>query len=417
MKLRIYDPGFPNGANEYVSKMFFDPMMQYGRRNGHEIGFADQLIPEIGCTFICNADHLNAEIIAWFYANEVPLIAFSCIDSAYLSESLRTIPQARYIKKIFMVSGVQNTNTSNATVFHEDGTLTAEPRRFLPDDLWETFDSMRQEGRLQSLPYVPWRRLNPPAALPFDQKRPTILWRGGNHFLRVLGYYMSLARGCADPMCAFHTFHYFMDEMNPQFRYCDTCRKKFKENGNRFPLDKVVTYSDCTSPAMNETAPFICFKSGLWNNRCPATFNLLAAIFENVHGKIDHGTIEGAMNARPDPNDGHMNAINGARFYGECKWEFSINMPQRFWEAASVGTVNLLPARSADQDYFPVLKAGEHFSTFNDDMSNLGLTDCSTEYFQGIADNARAAYREWMEPTDHAISSNLLRHIFDQILE
>lgn len=414
MKLCIYDPGFPNGANEYVSKMFFAPMCNYGAEEGHDIAFTDSLVPEAGTTLICNADHLNAERIQWFHDNSCPLIAFSCIDSAWLAESIRTIREARLVKKIFMVTGIQNTNISHATVFHADGSITAEPRQFLPDDLWKLFNAMRLEGRLQSLPYVPWRKLNAPAPIPFAEKRPTVLFRGGNHFLRVVAFYVALSKGCADPRSAFQTNYYFADNMVEQFRYCQSCRNIWKGNGGRYPFYSGQLPSECNSEAI--TSGNLFKVPGFWNNRCPQSFYWLAEQFETHHGNIDHQAVEDALNGVLEPGGAHMEAIAGARFYADAKWEFSINMAYRFWEAASVGTVNLLPQRAADQDYFPQMFAGEHFSTFKNDMSDLSAEAGAMEY-QAIANQAQELYQRWMNPEKHAISNSLLGHIFSQIIE
>lgn len=414
MKLRIYDPGYPNGANEYVSKMFFAPMLAYGPEAGHDIALTDVLVPSISTTVICNADHVTPRIIEWFHENEVPLVVFSCIDSAYLAESIRYAPEARRIKKIFMVSGVQNTNVSNATVFHADGRITAESRQFLPEKSWALFDAMRVEGRLQSLPYVPWRKLNAPTPLPFEEKRPTVLFRGGNHFLRVVAFYVALSRGCADPQCNFQTGFYFADDMNPQFRYCDGCRRTWNANGGRYPFVDATTPQECLSEAIHAADPFLV--PGMWNNRCPQSFYNLAAVYFKERVRDVSGPIEDALNGKREPDEGHLQAINKARFYADSKWEFSINMAQRFWEAASVGTVNLLPQRAADQDYFPQMFAGEHFSTFKDDMSDLSAEAGAMEY-QAIANQTFALYQKWMNPEKHAISDSLLGHIFNQILQ
>lgn len=413
MKLRIYDPGFPNGANEYVSRMFFSPMINYGNEEGYDIALSEILVPESGTTMIVNADHLNAEIIEWFHANDVPLIAFNCIDSASLSMAICTLKEIRHLKKIFMVSGIQNTNISNATVMHENGSITAEPRRFLPDDLWEIFNGMRLSGQLQSLPYVPWRKLATSPPVPFDQKRPKILVRGGNHFVRVLAFFMALRNDCADLRCGFQTYDYFQDFMAPQFKYCDRCCQIFKENNNRYPWAEGLP-GYCTSIAVQAGARFN--QPGLWNNRCPQSYYWLARVFEGYYGPINTGMVECAMNGGTASEQWLMESIASSRFYLDAKWEFSINMAQRFWQAASVGTVNLLPARAADQDYFPVMRAGEHFHTYSDDLSDLSA-DIEQHKYESIATATKELYKKWMNPEKHVISNSLLGHIFEQILQ
>lgn len=405
----VFDP--QPFRNDYVSRMFLAPMLDYASRNNLSIRRVDSLTPETGHTLICNADYLTPEVIRRFKQNDVRMVAVSCIDSAYLAESFRHAPEMLLIDRIFAVTGVQNTNTSNATVIDAQFNITAEPRTFLPDEDWQRFDEMRQSGRLLSLPYVPWEVHAPPARMPFRQRRPTALFRGGNHFFRVLAWMKAMSVGVADGCSGFQTRAYFDDRMNPQFRYCDACRAAFRSNGNRYPID--AQPGECTSEAEWGGDDVRVHPTGRWNNRCLASFYWLARKFHERHGGIDMAQVENAMNFYSQQPVRHLQTINECRFYADSKWEFSINAAQRFWEAASVGTINLIPRRANDQDYFPPIKDGEHYLTFSDDFSDISA-EIDEERFQRISDNAHALWKRWIKPTDYAISTNLLKWIFDQ---
>lgn len=410
MRLSFYDP--QPYQNEYVSLMFLGPMMAYARDNGIEQRLTDRLVPESGRATVCNADYLTPEVVQHFKENNCPLIGFSCIDSAYLSQTIRHGAHLSDVSLVFMISGVPNRNTSNATVIDNQFNVRAEERRYLPDEDWARFDGMRKSGRLMSLPYVPWHHLPEVPRLSYDEKRPTIMFRGGNHFLRFIAYLFALRNSCADPASGFQARAYFADDMNPQFRFCEACRALFKQHGDYYPISERED-GDCTSPApwggqLDFSVP------GLWNNRCPESFYWLSRKFVERHGPIDMTAVEVALNFRSQSPTHHLTEVGRARFYAEAKWEFSINAPQRFWEGASVGTINLLPRRSNDQDYFPVMHDGEHYLTFSDDLSDI-TADIPKHRFEEITENARRLYDYWIRPSRYAISSNLIDHIFKRI--
>lgn len=409
MKLRVFDPG-PVFANEYVSKMFLDPIRDYAYRNGIEVSEVAELIPAEGCATICNADHLTPNIIRWFHDNGCPLFAISCIDSAWLSEPIRHCPEAWLISKIFMVSGIPNTNESTGLMVDSDLSLIPVPKRFLPDDEWTVFNQMKMEGRILSLPYVPWERMATVDPVPFEQRRPTVLFRGGSHFFRVLAYYFALQKGIADPNSGFSVRDYFREDMVPQFRYCDNCRAPFHASGQWAPR----SFEHCNSPAHNGNAFDLSSPPSWWNNRCPESFYWLAQRFQKRYSAMKLDQVVNAFNFTSQVPSKHLQAISQARFYGDAKWEFTINCSQRFWEAASVGTINLLPHHTNDQDYFPAMREGEHYLTFSNDLADISA-DVSKEDFERIATNAKALYEEWIRPTDYAISTNLLKHIFKEM--
>lgn len=422
MNLAVFNP--QPFQNEYASRMFLQPLLAYAQHRGVPFKSIDRLVPEHGWSVVANADYLTPEVVRHFKENDCPIYGISCIDSSYPSETLRG-PHLADVTKLFMVSGVQNTNTSHATVIDPDFTIRSESRQFLPEDEWAVFDYMRRAGRILSLPYVPWRPFPEVPHVPFAQKRPTILFRGGNHLLRFVAYLMALRNGCADQRCGFQTRAYFADDMNPQFRYCDSCRAAFKGNVNSYPYGQEYRPGECQSAApwgeeLDMSVP------GRWNNRCPQSFYWLSEQFAKRHGEVDMYAIARALNFHTESDEAHMQAISQVRFYAECKWEFSIHMAQRFWQAASVGTVNLLPIRAEDQDYFPVITKGDHYAVFANDLQRLGAdfsrdNPSEPRYLEHqrlnehIGHNTHELYEQWIKPTQFAIGTKLLQHILNQI--
>lgn len=412
MTYAFYDPSQPT-KNEYVTRMFFAPMLAYAKDRGIPTTTASDLLPTHGQAMVCNADYLTPEIITHFRENDCPIFAFSCIDSAWLSEALRYTPAAASISRIFMVTGVQTTNFSNATTILPDFGIGTELRRFVPNTNWELFDDLRRNGTIQPLPYVQWSRHTPPPRLAFKDRRPTALFRGGNHFFRVLAYYFALQRGFADPDSGFQVRDYFREDMNPQFRFCDECRHVFRSNLERYPYDVLARcrceFAQWGGNEINIDTP------SRWNNRCPAAFYWLAEKFQEKHGRLDMQAVEKALNFVSESEQDHLATVGKVRFYADCKWEFSIHAAQRFWEAASVGTVNLLPRRANDQDYFPVMRDGEHYLTYADDFSDL-TDDIDEVRFEHISNNAYDLWSHWMRPTEeYAISPNLLARIYKEM--
>lgn len=414
MKLAFFNP-LP-WRNQYASQMFLQPLFNYARDRGVTVKQADALVPEHGWAHICNADYLTPEVVQHFKECGCLVYGVNCIDSAYPSETLRG-PHLADVTKLFMVSGVQNTNFSEATVIDPDFTIRAEQRQFLPDDEWAVFDAMRRDGRILPLPYVPWEPIQSVSRVPFSAKRPTVLFRGGNHLLRFVTFLFALRNGCADERSGFQTRAYFSDDMNPQFRYCEECRATYRAFGY-FPYKisgpNGMNLGDCQSEAPWGGDSVDMSVPGRWNNRCPQSFYWLSEQFAKKHGSIDMSAVERALNYHDERSYDHLEAIAGARFYAECKWEFSIHMPQRFWEAASVGTLSLLPARSGDQDYFP--RVPRLFRMFGNDLTDIS-PDVNEGYYEWAAQETLEIYQKWIAPTKYVIGTALLEHMLNHILE
>lgn len=206
----------------------------------------------------------------------------------------------------------------------------------------------------------------------------------------------------------FVTYPYFQESMNPQFRYCEGCRAAWKR-GKRYPF---FGNEKCTCPDQPLD------DLGRWNNVSPSKFFDFSIRFlgrDNVTFN-HHPAIEKLMNSEWLPQKRHLEMLARITFTTDLKWLFSIYAAQRFWDAAMVGCINVLPSRTTDQEYFPVMRAYEHYSIYNEDMGLLPLAfEIEEEGYNEIAKNAKNLYDQWMRPTNYAINTNLLKHIFEVI--
>lgn len=425
MNLLLYDP-LPI-RHDYVAKMFFEPMLRYARQRGigmqnilngdiaHTIE-RDALLQVKNSTVIALADNLTPELIRQLKENGNKIVAFNCTDSSFVSSSLRLTPELELIDRIFLVSGIQRTQFSNELVIGSNFELSIEPKKFMEDGEWAVWDAMRKRGVFESLPYVSWEPLQNHGGHGYGQRRQKIQFRGGQHFLRVLAYLMANARGLADPASAFLAFHYFADNMDPRYRFCDECRNRWKGYHGKYPYLHAHARGNCNSPAKwgGSMSDFDMSNRGAWDNRCPQSFYWLADRFAEKHGKIDTFALEMAMNGKFMPGRDHLNHVGQTLFSGDFKLIFSIYQPQRFWEVAAMGAINLNAARCADQDTFPALVPGVHYLTFSEDLSNFPSTVDEATY-KNVTGAARALYEQWIRPTEFGINTNLLKHIFERI--
>jgi hypothetical protein len=407
VKLAIWDAPW----NDYVSRMYLAPLEQFARAAGVTVKRITDPVPEFGWTMICNAGLLNASLVQHFDSNHCPLVAISCNDSAYLTANIDDF--FHQIPLLFTVSGVQKVNFSNRAVMNPDMTVSLVLERFLSDEAWERYYAMHQAGRLLPLPYVPWDRLES-VEVP-AQKTPKVLFRGGNHFWRFVAFLHALKAGVAHPASGFLTEDYFREDMVPQFRYCDTCRRQWRDQNRN--LTKPDACYDCECMPTDLKEPLS------WNNRTPRGFYRLAWRFfaDNISPDgtmiaYNPDGVAAALNFKRQSPRQHLQAIADAVFFADCKWEFSIHTAQRFWEAASVGTVNLLPERANDQEHFPYIEEGVDYCTFEDSFGDWSdLAEAATWDTYRIAHNARALYEHWIKPSEYVTNTNLLAHILGKI--
>jgi len=409
----FHDPG---RTHQYLTEIFFVPLDCWLRDNGHDTEFHGVLENIHNATVITNADLLNLDAIARLRSNGCKIVAFSCTDSSYISQHCRDALSMQGIHLIFALTGIQNINEGHEMVVDQDFNISLEKRQFLPESDWAVFDSMRKSGRIQSLPYVHWTKQPDIPARPYSERSQKVLIRGGNHARRFVLALMLMRKDLLDTNSGFVTAPYFAEDMNPQFRYCGPCRERYR-------ADKKATVGsvlpDCTSPARWVDASSWDTELGKWNNACPRSFYWLAGQFEKKHGPIDKPALEKLLNAQWLPAKDHLEMLARITFTSDLKWLFSIYAAQRFWDAAMVGCINVLPTRTRDQEYFPMMNEGEHYKLYCEDLH----PDWDKRLDWGISENnynacssaARALYTEWIQPSDYALNTNLLRHIFTQI--
>lgn len=407
----IYDPKPPR--HDYLSPMYFAPMRAYASRNGIPLCDAVVLSDIKNSTVCCLADYLEPEVVSNLKNNGNKIVGFSVTDSSYVAPSCREAHNLVNIDLMFMLTGIQNVNHGNELVIDKDFKVGLETRQFLPDKDWDMFDYMHRIGKLQSLPYVHWERQPEVEARTYNLRSQKALIRGGHHMRRFILALKLMQIDKLDINSGFVTFPYFQESMNPQYRYCEGCRNSWRR-GKRYPF---FGNEKCTCPDQPLD------NLGKWNNISPSKFCDFSIHFlgrDEVTFK-HHPAIEKLMNGEWLPQKRHLEMLARITMTSDLKWMFSIYAAQRFWDAAMVGCINVLPSRTGMQDYFPVMNPFEHYLTYSEDLANsLKLEyafDVTEKSYNQVSRNAKELYDGWMRPTEYAINTNLLRHIFSKIEE
>jgi hypothetical protein len=402
MNIAIFDPG---RSHQYLSDMFFDPMKLYMHKTMKRPVITTESLPQTHNAIVLTlADHLNLEVVNQLKNNNCKIVGFSVTDSSYISQSCREAAVLSKIDLMFMLTGIQKVNEGHEMVIDENFNIKLEKRQFLPEEDWTAFNMMRLSGRLQSLPYVHWTDQPNVTTKPYNERSQKALIRGGHHMRRFILALKLMNIDRLDINSGFITSPYFQDSMNKQFRYCDECREIWREH-KKYPYNKNVKCS-CRVPPLSDL--------GQWNNASPSLFYGFAEDF-GVPDSSMH-LVERMMNANWLTQQQHLEMLARITFTADLKWLFSIYAAQRFWDAAMVGCVNLLPERTRDQEYFPNMYEHAHYITFKEDLECLGPeSELNEKHYNEISSAAKALYDQWLRPTDYAINSNLLRHIFSKI--
>lgn len=404
MNFVIYDP--KPVRHDYLSPMYFASMRAYASRNRIPLSDAVVLSDIKNSTVCCLADYLEPDVVSQLKNNGNKIVGFSVTDSSYVSQCCRAGKDLQKIDLMFMLTGIQKVNHGHEMVLDKDYKIQLERRQFLPEDDWAVFDQMHKDGRLQSLPYVHAESQPHVAARPYNSRSQKALIRGGHHMRRFILALNLMDLDKLDINSGFVTFPYFQDSMNPQFRYCEGCRNSWKR-GKRYPFFGNERCT-CTNQPLNDL--------GRWNNVSPSKFYDFSKKFL---GHDDyHPFIEKLMNGEWLPQQKHLEMLARITFTTDLKWLFSIYAAQRFWDAAMVGCINVLPSRTADQEYFPAMVPFEHYRLFKEDMRFLPMEfEIDERTYDQTSKSAKSLYDEWMRPTEYRINTNLLRHIFSRITE
>lgn len=405
MRYYLYDP--KPTIHDYLSPLYFDEMEKYGKNNGIEFLRIGTITEAANCIFICNADYLDPINVSILKNNGCKIVGFSVTDSSYVSQACRAGFRLKEIDLMFMLTGIQNVNHGHEMIVNNDFKIELEPRQFLPEEDWKVFNEMRQVGRLQSLPYVHAERQPHVEGRPYSARSQKALIRGGHHMRRFILALKLMEIDRLDTNSGFVTEPYFQDSMNPQFRYCELCRDAWRINNRSYPYMKIRLCS-CKIPPVEDL--------GQWNNISPAQFYGFAEQFG-----IDESfmpAVAKLLNARWLTQQQHLEMLARITFTSDLKWLFSIYAAQRFWDAAMVGCVNLLPRRTMDQDYFPAMHPGVHYQMFKEDFSYLEFeSSINEETYNEISRNSKNLYYDFMEPTIYRIGTPILKNIFQKIEE
>ncbi len=406
MKLVIFDP--QPARHDYLSPCYFAPMHAYAARNGINLTDSVVLTDVNNSTVCCLADYLEPDVVSMLKNNGNKIVGFSVTDSSYISQCCREAGNLKKIDLMFMLTGIQKVNHGHEMILDGDMKVVLERRQFLPEEDWEMFHSMHQAGKLQSLPYVHAERQVDIPAQPYSKRSQKALIRGGHHMRRFLLALALMKIDRLDINSGFVTEPYFKESMNPQFRYCGHCRSTWNKH-HMYPVGQ-MTVGECANP---NCLSMDLSDLGQWNNKCPQSFYKVAMCMGAPMAQV-----EKLMNARWLAQREHLEMLARITFTSDLKWLFSIYAAQRFWDAAMVGCVNLLPSRTADQEYFPAMQDGVHYLTFTEQLTGLGPeSEISETLYDLVSKEAKALYDSYMRPTDYAIGTPILKHIFNKINE
>ena len=417
MKLLIHD----ENSNEYLSKMFFAPLLSFDKRFTRistTDGVRDSAI-------LIHGDKLNPARIQQLKEAGNRLICFDINDSSYLSSSYINSEEQDLLDLIFKVSGVPKRNEIAETNLDRNFQIQISAEKYLPDDKGAEFERIRP--RIRPLPYVLWNPLVDSGypVVPVERRRGKVLIRGGNHFWRVVLAFRLMQEGLLDERSEFHTGAYFNPKMERRFQYCDECKAEKSSHG-RSLYDAPMRHQNCTNPATGWNIEGEFFggpmfgrrEHGYWNNRCPHSFLQLAKEYERCRGPLDKDFLEKLFNGDMRPHGSFVPDLSSASYAGDSKWLNTINIPPRFWEAASLGTPSLYLDRTQDQDYWPHMTAGEHFKTYPENMGIFPIRgDDEPREWTEISRAVKALYEEKMRGTDHSISNSLLKYMVGAIDE
>lgn len=404
--------------------MYWAPLLAYGPAHGLPVQMAQNEAELRDCVAMVHGDRLTPERIQRLKDANCKVCSWDVNDSSYLSSAYIHSPEQNLVDLIFKISGVPKQNEVNELNLDRNFQIQVSREKYLPDDKWEEFLKIRP--KIRPLPYALWHPLVPHGTpnRPANHRSGKVLVRGGNHFLRVILAFRLMQEGLLDARSEFATAAYFSPGMEKRFQYCDGCKAEKAQHG-RCRIDAPVRRSECTNPVTGWELEGEFFggpmfgrhEFGMWNNKCPHSFLFLAKEYERCRGPLDHPFLEKLFNGDMRDASAFTEDLSQASYAGDFKWLNSINLPPRFWEAASVGTPSLYAARSDDQDYWPHVTAGEHYFTYPEDMLDFGIRDRSPEDWTRVSQAVHALYNDKMRGTEYAISNSLLEHVTNSIKE
>jgi len=387
--------------NEFLQKRFFEPISLC-----KQIPIIDNVLNVKNSTVLIDAIYLTPDTIDIIKNNSNKIIAFDINDNSAFCCSYYGSEKILEIDHIFKIAGLQRTVSSKEISISNNLEYSTIDVCFMDEINTAIYNRLLNENRLHSLPYVLW--FNPPSisVSEYDQRIKLALVRGGHHYQRVHLYLNLLAKGLVDNSSQFNTHAYL-------FQYCGECKEIFNKYG-KFPYDIMENLkSSCSLPDKKQENYFNNCPN--WNNSCTTRYFQLAKQFNQMNSKIDIGLLEHALNGYGLPENNFFSTLSSYLFYADYKWLFSIYAPPRFWEAAAMKTISLVPRRMNDQSNFPVLVENDHYITFAEDFSDLSVVcnNISKEKYQHITENCFNLYNRWIKSRDYLLNTNMINYIID----
>lgn len=417
-------------SNAYLSAMFWSPLLAYAEAKGHLIARVDNTDGLRDCAVMVHGDKLSPSRIRQLRDQNVTIICWDINDSSYMSSSFIHSPEQNELSLIFKVSGIPKQNEVNEVNLDRNFQIKISREKYLPDEQWQQFSAIRH--KIKPLPYVLWHPLvgRDAPVVPQKDRSGKVLIRGGNHFWRVILAFRLMQDGLLDERSEFHTSAYFSNSMERRFQYCNACKREKREHGMSL-YDSPTTperRAQCTNPVTGWELPGEFFggpmfgrhEHGLYNNKCPHSFFFLAKEFERLRGPLDKGFLQRLFNGGMRPQEDFVRDLSRASYAGDAKWTNTVNLPPRFWEAASVGTPSYYMARTEDQDYWPHVNLGEHYFSYREEM--MGLHDVHaysshSSWWSDVSAAVKALYEDKIRGTDYAVSNALLEYMMKSIEE
>lgn len=384
--------------NDYLRIVYFESLLAY-RSDIKRIDSLDGIKNE---TILIDAEHLTPSIISKLKNEGNRICAADINDNSVFCYSYSDSLSILDVDMVFKVAGIQKTNHSMNTVISNDCSYSLQPKQFMSEDNWNVYETLKSLNRIHSLPYVLWENYEVPN-IPYKDRKKLVLVRGGHHYLRVHLLFNLIKKGLVDQNSLFNTRGYL-------HQYCDPCKKILTEGS--MTIDKIREKpSACSFPVDLDFPPEYFQDRGDWNNGCPTRYFEMAEIMD-----VDRGMVENALNGSYAHMSDYYDILNKYTLYADLKWIFSIYAPPRFWEAATAHTVNLVPRRTNDQDYFPKMIEGEHYITFSEDFSDLStIWDFNVNDYLAISENCYSLYDHWIKAGQFKLSVNLMNHIMAKI--
>lgn len=414
-------------SNAYLSRMFWAPLLAYAADKGDPISRVENTDGLRDCAVMVHGDKLSPGRIRQLRDQGCLIIVWDINDSSYLSSAYIHSPEQNEVALIFKVSGVPKQNEVNEVNLDRNFQIKISREKYLPDEQWEQFAAIRH--KIKPLPYVLWNPIvsRDAPVMPQKDRSGKVLIRGGNHFWRVILAFRLMQEGLLDERSEFHTSAYFSNSMEKRFQYCDICKQERRELGMSL-YDTPTTparRAQCTNPVTGWEIPGEFFggpmfgrhEHGWWNNKCPHSFLFLAKEFERLRGPLDKGFLQRLFNGGMRPQEDFVRDLSRASYAGDLKWLNTINLPPRFWEAASVGTPSLYPTRTMDQDYWPEINPLEHFLDYREDMVCFANVYGPERIWAKRSAAVKALYEDKIRGTDYAVSNALLEYMMSSIEE